>query len=78
MKELLPLGSVVELNNTKKDPKEKFPEYFVIIGKRRNEKDEYDYTAVKYPYGFVDRFYYFNDTKVKNLVRLGDINYKRK
>ncbi len=69
MKDLLPIGSVIELI----DKKEK--DYYIIIGKKRKETDKYDYTCVKYPYGFTDILYYINDSNIKNIVHLGDINY---
>lgn len=69
MKDLLPIGSVIELI----DKNEK--DYYIIIGRRRKETDKYDYTCVKYPYGFVDKLYYINDSDIKNIVHFGDINY---
>lgn len=76
MRNLLPIGSVIEIRNTENNKEDDITQnYYIIIGKRRSEKDEYDYTCVKYPYGFVGELYYHNDSDVNYIVNLGNINY---
>lgn len=70
MKEkLLPLGSVIEIRNSK--------EKYVIIGRKViKDKKTFDYLCVTYPYGFFQDgdFLYFNEKEVVSLCFLGNIN----
>ena len=72
MNDVLPVGSVIELNNKK--------EKYIIIGKKVNIKEkEYDYCGVIYPYGLLieqQSIYYFDDKDIKSLFSVGNINYE--
>ena len=68
MKEYLPIGSVVTLQNTKKR--------IMIVGRLQNliHQDEvYDYAAVLYPEGLIDseHFYLFNQEDIDCLFYIG-------
>lgn len=68
MKELLPLGTVVTLNNGTKR--------LMIIGRLQRAKDDgevYDYSAVVWPEGYLDsqHVYLFNQENIRCLYHVG-------
>jgi len=71
MRKLLPIGSVIEINDKK--------EWYIIVGKmiRPSKETYYDYMCVNYPYGYIEgkEFNFFNDEDIKSIIFLGDINY---
>lgn len=74
MKDILPIGSIIEINTIDKKDNNK---YF-IVGRNIKHNDKlYDYVCLKYPFGYVQNmdFTYINDQEVKYLHHLGDINY---
>ena len=69
MKEMLPIGSVIEIGSTAK---------YLIVGKNvKHENKSYDYVCLNYPFGYVQNmdFKYINNDEVTTLDFLGDINY---
>lgn len=78
MKELLPLGTIVTLQNGKKK--------LMIVGRIQNQTDSkkiYDYAAILYPEGLIDseHFYLFNQNDIQCLYYIGmqdveEFNYR--
>ena len=69
MKEMLPIGSVIETGSNIK---------YIIVGKNIKYEDKsYDYVCLNYPFGYVQDidFKYINNNEVVILDFLGDINY---
>lgn len=71
MKELLPIGSVVLLNNGKKS--------LMIIGVLQHSKDDntrYDYLAVLHPEGHINNesFFLFNQEDIQEVKFIGLVN----
>ena len=68
--EKLPIGTVIRINGRNQK--------YIIVGKNIKVNDiTYDYMCAIYPYGMTDdkECTYFNDTEVKSICHLGDINY---
>lgn len=68
MKELLPIGSVVLLQDGKKK--------VMIIGIKQTDQEskiEYDYLSVLYPEGFVsgDMMFFFNHDAIQDIYHMG-------
>lgn len=70
MKELLPIGSVVLLEEGKKN--------LMIIGllQRDEEGNEYDYVGLMHPEGYINHesFFLFNQEDINRIIFIGCIN----
>lgn len=71
MDSLLPLGTIIKVNNDKK--------YYVVVGKNINKDNKkYDYMCYEYPYGYneLKEAKFFVEKNVMSVCFMGNVNNK--